>query len=225
MEKRNEKKKVAKESEENLEKRREERQENKILKIIFLTVLLVVLLIAGIYFYTQSKENFFYKNIEFQKNRIGQIDFYETKTLATASDGSLFGFRLRIKPSVLENIPFKNSSDLKLLKVNGYNYQENMSFNCEGDGVIAMANLQRLFDKQGMIFVRDPNSGCDPEGRYNYFNIIYGPVTEINEIGPNCYNIVISGNDSQCQILQATEKLMVELYSKYLYSQTNQTSK
>jgi len=201
---------------EELENKRSENQENKILKMIFSIVGLVVLLIAGIYFYTQSQINFTYKNIEFQKTKIGEIDFYETKTLATADDGSLFGFRLRTKPSVLENIPFENVDELRLMKVNGYTYEDNKTFDCEGDGVIAMANLQRLFSKQGMSVLRDPNSGCDSEGRYNYFTLKYGSATEINEIGPNCYEIVIQGNDAQCQILPATEKLMVELYSRYL---------
>ena len=201
---------------EEFENERSENQENKILKMIFSIVGVVVLLIAGIYFYTQSQINFTYKNIEFQKTKIGEIDFYETKTLATADDGSLFGFRLRTKPSVLENIPFENVDELRLMKVNGYTYEDNKTFDCEGDGVIAMANLQRLFSKQGMSVLRDPNSGCDSEGRYNYFTLKYGSATEINEIGPNCYEIVIQGNDAQCQILPATEKLMVELYSRYL---------
>jgi len=201
---------------EEFENERSENQENKILKMIFLIVGVVFLLIAGIYFYTQSQINFTYKNIEFQKTKIGEIDFYETKTLATADDGSLFGFRLRTKPSVLENIPFENVDELRLMKVNGYTYEDNKTFDCEGDGVIAMANLQRLFSKQGMSVLRDPNSGCDSEGRYNYFTLKYGSATEINEIGPNCYEIVIQGNDAQCQILPATEKLMVELYSRYL---------
>ena len=201
---------------EEFENERSENQENKILKMIFLIVGVVFLLIAGIYFYTQSQINFTYKNIEFQKTKIGKIDFYETKTLATADDGSLFGFRLRTKPSVLENIPFENVDELRLMKVNGYTYEDNKTFDCEGDGVIAMANLQRLFSKQGMSVLRDPNSGCDSEGRYNYFTLKYGSATEINEIGLNCYEIVIQGNDAQCQILPATEKLMVELYSRYL---------
>jgi len=201
---------------EEFENERSENQENKILKMIFLIVGVVFLLIAGIYFYTQSQINFTYKNIEFQKTKIGEIDFYETKTLATADDGSLFGFRLRTKPSVLENIPFENVDELRLMKVNGYTYEDNKTIDCEGDGVIAMANLQRLFSKQGMSVLRDPNSGCDSEGRYNYFTLKYGSATEINEIGLNCYEIVIQGNDAQCQILPATEKLMVELYSRYL---------
>jgi len=201
---------------EEFENERSENQENKILKMIFLIVGVVFLLIAGIYFYTQSQINFTYKNIEFQKTKIGEIDFYETKTLATADDGSLFGFRLRTKPSVLENIPFENVDELRLMKVNGYTYEDNKTFDCEGDGVIAMANLQRLFSKQGMSVLRDPNSGCDSEGRYNYFTLKYGSATEINEVGPNCYEIVIQGNDAQCQILPATEKLMVGLYSRYL---------
>jgi len=191
-------------------------QENKILKLIFLTVVFVLIIMAGMYFYVQDQSIFHYKNIEFGKNKIGDITFYETKTLSTANDGTLFGFRLRTRPSVLENIPFKNVEDLKLLKFNGYNYEKNKSFNCEGNGIIAMANLQRLFEKQGMNLIRDPNSTCDPEGRYNYFNIKYGDSTQIKEVGPNCYDIIISGDDNQCQILQATEKLMVEAYSRYL---------
>lgn len=204
--------------------KKEKKEENKILEMILIVIAVVVVLMAVIYFYSQAQNTFIYKNIKFQKNKIGEITFYETRTLALASDGTLFGFRLRTKPDVLRNIPFENSSDLRLMKVNGYKYDSNNTFNCEGNGVIAMANLERLFEKQGMTLVRDPNSTCDPQGRYNYFHIKYGPATEIDEISPNCYNIVIQGDDSECQILPATEKLMVELYSRYLTIKGNSTA-
>jgi len=122
--------------------KKQKKEENKILGMILVVIAVVVILMAGIYLYSQAQNTFIYKNIKFQKNKIGELTFYETRTLALASDGTLFGFRLRTKPDVLKNIPFENSSDLRLMKVNGYTYDSNDTFNCEGDGVIAIANLE-----------------------------------------------------------------------------------
>ena len=100
------------------------------------------------------------------------------------------------------------------MKYNAYSYGEG-TFNCNGDGVIAMPNFQRLFQKMGMGLIHDQEATCDPGGRYNYFNLEYGNETEIKMVGKNCYDVVIKGNDDSCEILPATEKLMVELFVKY----------
>jgi len=195
--------------------KKETKHENKILRNILISVGVIFILIASFYFYIQSQRTLNYKGVEFQKTKIGKLTFYETRTLANSSSGALFGFRLRTNPIELKKIPFEGLDKLRLMKLNGYTYSNN-SFNCKGDGVIAMANLQRLFSKTGMKFIRDPNSTCDSQGRYNYFNLKYGNKTEIREVGNHCYDIFIKGDDQKCEILPVTEKLMVELYVKYL---------
>ncbi len=195
--------------------KKEIKHENKILRNIFISVGVIFVLVVSIYLYVQSQMFIDYKGVEFQTTKIGELTFYETRTLANSSSGTPFGFRLRTNPTELKKIPFKGLDKLQLMKLNGYTYSNN-SFNCQGDAVIAMANLRRLFSKTGMKFIRDPNSTCDPQGRYNYFNLKYGNKTEIKEIGNHCYDLLIKGDDTNCEILPATEKLMVELYVKYL---------
>ncbi len=209
-------KKAGKEKEENLEKQKKEGEnQNKILKTFLILGGIVILFALGYYFYAQTQIHIEYKQINFEMTRIGNITFYETRTLANSSEGSPFGFRLRTNPNDLKSIPFDDVENFRLLKLNGYGYSNN-TFDCEGDGVIAMANLQRLFSEIGMNLVRDSNATCDPQGRYNYFYLKYGNETAIREVGSHCYNIVIKGNDAKCEILPATEKLMVEMYSRYL---------
>jgi hypothetical protein len=216
-----EKEKDKKNKEEKLKKIKKKNQNEKTLIWILVIIFGIIASIAGFYFYTQSQMHFNYKGIEFSAVNEGTTSdpliFYKTDTLAEPNDGtnSLFGFRIRTKPTKLEKIPFENLENFELMKINGYNYEEG-TFNCEGYGVIAMPNLQRVFQKTGMTFIHDENATCDIEGRYNFFLFKYGDKTEIKEVGENCYEVVIEGNDEECEILPATEKLMVEIFVKYL---------
>jgi hypothetical protein len=53
------------------------------------------------------------------------------------------------------------------------------------------------------------------EGRYNLFTFKYGDKTQITNVGENCYEVTVKGNNDSCEILPATEKIMVEFFSKY----------
>ena len=195
--------------------------QKKVLKNFFIGFIIIMGLIFGFYFYTQAQIHMNYKGIEFKAIQMGggednPLLFYETITLLESNDetNALFGFRLRTNPRKLKRIPFENLKDFELMKLNAYSYGEG-TFHCEGDGVIAMPNLQRLFQKTGMELIHDENATCDPEARYNYFELKYGDKTEIKEVAPKCYEIIIKGNDDKCEILPATENLMVEIFVKY----------
>jgi hypothetical protein len=194
-------------------------KQDKILKNFIIGFLAILVIIGGIYFYTQTQINVSYKGIDYEAKKIGAdegIIFYETQTLLKTNDGTnqLFGFRLRTSPRELKKIPFENVEEFTLKKINGYTYDGN-DFNCDGFATIGMVNLQRLFQKTGMKFLHDENETCDPQGRYNFFKFTLGDKTQIKEIGNSCYEVVIEGNIEECEILEATEKLMVEIYSKY----------
>lgn len=202
-------------------KQEDSKKENKILKAFLITLGIIILISLVMYIWAQESKTDSYKNIKFNAVNYGSFErpliMYETETLSISNDGNEepFGFRMRTKPSKLKKISFENSDNLDLMKINGYTYSGN-TFQCEGDGIIAMENLRRLFQKMGMDFIYDEEETCDPQGRYNYFYLVYGNKTEIREIGKRCYEVVIKGDDSSCEIIPATEKLMVELYSKYL---------
>jgi hypothetical protein len=194
-------------------------KQDKILRNFIIGFLVIMIIIASFYIYTQSQTKMSYKGIDYEAKRIGAeegIIFYETQTLLKTNDGTnqLFGFRLRTSPRELKKIPFENVEEFTLKKINGYTYDGN-DFNCDGFATIGMVNLQRLFQKTGMKFLHDENETCDPQGRYNFFKFTLGDKTQIKEIGNSCYEVVIEGNIEECEILEATEKLMVEIYSKY----------
>jgi len=199
-------------------KNQSKRQE-KLLKTILIVIGVIILLTIGSFIYLKTLRSSNYEGIEFKTANLGTTNapliMYETLTLAPSNDGTEdpFGFRIRTKPSSLKKIPFEEEN-FELMKINGYWYEAD--FNCDGDATIAMENLKRLFYKTGMDFFRDNASTCDSEGRYNYFTLKYGEKTEIKEIGNRCYDIIIKGNDDSCEILPATEKLMVEIFSRYL---------
>ena len=182
---------------------------------------LVILSILGGYFYVESQKYFNYKGIDFRTTKIGEknntILLYETLTLFKSNDGTNqdFGFRIRTKPSKLKRVEFEGLDNFSLKKYNVYSYEENKTFSCEGYGMIAIQNLARLFAKTGEALIYDRNASCDSEGRYNYFYFTYGNETAIKKIGNDCYEIVIKGNDDECEILPVTEKLMVEMYVRY----------
>jgi len=203
-----------------VEDKNQKKEENKLLKIYLISLSAIILLIIFGYYYTQSQIYLDYKGIEFKAVQYGEgkysLIFYETTTLLEPNDGTdtLFGFRIRTNPKKLKNIPFDSLDNFNLMKLNAYFYGEG-TFDCEGDGVIAMPNFQRIFQKMGMKLIYDPNATCDEYGRYNLFKLVYGDKTEIKEIGPNCYEIVIQGNDDKCEILPATEKIITEMFVKY----------
>lgn len=181
----------------------------------------IIILILGAYFYTQSQMSFNYNGIDFEAKNYGSSEkpliLYETKTLLVSNDGenALFGFRIYTKPSSLKRVPFENLENFNLMKLNAYSLEEDKTFSCQGEGIISIVNLKRVFEKAGMTLINDPNATCDEQGRYNYFNIVYGDKTEIRNIGLNCYEIVVEGNDEECEILKATEKLLLEIFVKY----------
>lgn len=188
----------------------------KILKNILFTISILILFVLGYYLYAQSQITLNYKDIEFKAASYGKgLIFYETQTLLPSRDGSKedFGFRIRTKPTTLKKISF-DSSKLNLMYVNGMKF-EGGNFSCEGFTAIAIPNLERLFQKIGTTFVVDQNENCDPDGRYNFFIVKYGDKTQINNLGQNCYEVIVKGDDEYCEILPATEKIMVEVFSKY----------
>lgn len=196
---------------------KEVQKQNKILKNLFIIFGLVLVLIFAYYAYAQYQTHINYKDVSFEASRYGEVLFYETTTFAESNDGTNqpFGFRLRTNPRDLKDVPFENLENFSLLKVNGYSYGEN-DFNCQGQAVLAMENLKRTFSKMGMSFVRDENETCDADGRYNFFKLTLGNETKINQIGNRCYEITVKGTEDSCEILKGTEKLMVEMYVKYL---------
>jgi len=84
------------------------------------------------------------------------------------------------------------------------------SFNCNGDGVIAIANLLKLHEVMGANIIQDANASCDYQGKYGWIGIQEGNETLVDRFGPACYTLYV--ND--CEILKVTEKFMLEVLIK-----------
>ena len=172
-----------------------------------LTVIMTGLVLFFLAFYLMS---YFTNHIEvqgvnFEIVKMGQLIFYKT-SLPTMYNGTKadYNFYLRTDPRKLVNIPFDGSISLSS------NMVLNMTddFNCNGDGRIAVANVQNLYSFLGVKMIRDENASCDPQGRYMFLRITGGNKTEISEYGISggCYNMEVNN----CEILPATEKFMLD---------------
>ena len=124
-------------------------------------------------------------------------------------NGSLrqYNFYLYSDPRIIERkVPFNGSivivpQSTVILNITG-------NLNCNGDGIIAVANLNTLYSLIGKV-TKDSNATCDSSGRYIFINIQNSSETSIQEIAPACYNI----NVNNCQILAGVERYMTQTFS------------
>ncbi len=218
IEKRETDKKIVKAEIENIEQETQEtpkeeiKKQNEILKNFFIWmgvfVFIVIIAIVGI----NSIKHFKYKELEFSTEKYGELIFYKTSLPVNYKDGATgkvisadYNFYFRNDPRELENISFNGDMILK------ENMVINMTndFNCDGDGVIAIANLLNLYKVIGVNVIKDENATCDDiYGRYMFLRIKEGNETKINDYGLSggCYNIYIK----DCEILEGTERFMLE---------------
>ena len=82
------------------------------------------------------------------------------------------------------------------------------NFNCNGDGIIGVANLLKLYNVLGVDVISDQNATCDSKERYVFLNIKDGNETKIEQTGKTCYEIQVNS----CDILSATERFMLETF-------------
>ncbi|HPD82148.1 MAG TPA: hypothetical protein PK357_03555 [Candidatus Pacearchaeota archaeon] len=202
------------------------KDENKILRNIFLSIgafLLVIFLILfainDFSLRTTGKAigigtNFEYKGVKFDMVKEGKLIFYHT-SFPVIYNGSVnsYNIYLRNDPRDLEKkVPAKGT--LTSLDDTVINITE--EFDCNGDQVIAIANLVNLYNAIGVTLMRDETASCDPLGRYRYLTVQSGNSTNIEMVGPNCYNI----NINNCEILEGTERFIVGMLVRINVEQT-----
>lgn len=186
------------------------KEQNKQLKNLFIGIgIFVVLILIGVLF-VNSVRQVKYDGVDFEVIREGDLIFYNTKIPLYDSNGEHYAnhnFFLRNDPKDLEDVEFNGELELKNLIL--LNSEED--FNCDGDGIIAVANLKQLFEILGAKVIKDENSACDSEERYTYINLKSGDKTKIEQIGPACYDILINN----CEILEGTERFMLETFIQF----------
>lgn len=198
------KKELQKEKEKRIRKKEQVKSEDKILKNFFIGIGAVIVVIVLIILILNSAKNFEYEGIKFKIVREGDLILYQTSLPVIYQGKTIpYNFYLRNDPRDLgENVHFYGRINLEQILV----INSTESFNCDGDGIIAIANLVNLYRISGIEVIKDENAECDAEGRYAFIQLQEGNETNIEKFGPACYNV----NINNCEILKATERLMLE---------------
>ncbi len=191
--------------------KKELEKQNKTLKNIFIGLGIFIFVIIIVSLSINSAKHFEYKGVEFNVIKEGKIIFYNAVFpeyhRITGKHIRDYNFYLRNNPRKLENIPF--DGEVILRKDTVINITK--EFNCDGDGIIAVGNLVQVLERFGTKVIRDPEAGCDAMGgEYIFIQIREGEETSIEQFAPTCYNLYV--ND--CEILEVTEKFIVELLVK-----------
>lgn len=180
-------------------------KQNVLLKRIFIFLGVALLIIIIWVIVVDSIRNFTYKDIDFNVVKKGQIIFYHTSI--PFYDGSHnhiadYNIYLRKDPRKLKDFPFNATINRKEVLV----IESDNPFNCDGKGVIAVANLVQIFENIGTKTIKDPKAGCDPEGKYTFVKLQEANSSSIIQTEPSCYEF----NIANCEILEVTEKFIVE---------------
>lgn len=153
--------------------------------------------------------NFEYEGIQFERINEKGVTFYHAIFQARMTGNFLINYNIFLRKDPRktgEDIPFEGNIFLSDLMVLNVNDESGDNFNCNGDGVIAIANFNQIFQASGTTIMTDPNATCDPFRRYVLINIIEGEETKIVERERACYDFYV--ND--CEILDVTERYLLE---------------
>ncbi len=197
-------KEIVKESfvEERKENKGQIKHQEKQLGIILIVIGVLVLASAIIIFSSNHVPTIKYENTNFQIIKQGSLTLYQTSIPVIYQGKKIpYNFYLRTNPNDLKKINF--TGQINFLPNAVVNTTE---FNCNGDQVIAIANLLSQYRIIGTKVIKDENATCDPFSRYLYVSIIPGNETKVVQTDDTCYIVYVNN----CEILPATEKLMAE---------------
>jgi len=183
-------------------------RERKQLRNVLLGLGIFVILIILAVFFIKSIKSFEYKETKFDIVREGDLILYNTKVALFNENGEHYqnyNFFLRNDPRK-SKVDFNGELELKKLAV----INSSGEFNCNGDGIIAVLNLRQMYEILGAKVIKDENATCSSDGEYMYINLKEGEKTKIEQTGTACYDILINN----CEILEGTEKFMVETFAK-----------
>jgi hypothetical protein len=195
--------------EEKPESKDQVKKEKKIFMIVILVMVGLAALFAATYFISDSFNHMEIEGVKFtlDKATMAGKTLYKT-SLPVTFNGSRadYNFWLRGNPKKTNEIPFNGS--LLIMKDMVLNQTEN--FKCDGDGIIGVANLLKLYSVLDVNVIADKNATCDIQERYVFVNIKAGNETRIEQTGKTCYEIQVK----DCEILPATERFMLETFVK-----------
>jgi hypothetical protein len=210
-----EEKDVDKKNEESAKEGEQNKNQIKELKKVFLIIGILSLFFLGIFFFINSQSSFEYKGVKFyiDKQTMNGKTLYRTglpvdsnQKITAGVIYANYNFYFRKDPRILKNLPWEG--DLTLMPDLVINFTGDL--NCDGDGIIAIANLQTVLEVLDVSMIKDETAVCDPLGRYTLLQLQLGEETKIEQIGHSCYNLYVNN----CEILEVTEKYIVEVLSE-----------
>ena len=165
-------------------------------------------------------DNFTYKGVKFKITRFCDsrpcLVTYQTSIPVQYQGKTVpYNFYLRNDPRKLD-VDFNGT----------INFKENLLFNteddfvCDGNGAIAGANFVQLYTILGANVSVGRNYTCDQSGNKMFVDLKPGNITEIQQTGPACYDIYIK----DCEILEVTEKFMIDTFVKVNSVLNNKTN-
>ena len=179
------------------------KEENKILRNIFIVIGIIVILLIGYFIASYNTTNFEYKGVKFQK--VNEVAPYKTSFLVIHNGNMIpYNFYLRNDPRELDKIEFNGGMNL----IDNMVINSTSDFNCNGDGIIAVANLVNFYNLLGVNIFKNESLTCDEEDKYTFIRIQESNQTSIEQFGWSCYNI----NINNCEILEGTERFLIESF-------------
>ena len=185
-------------------------KENKTLIWVFVVVGMIILLGFATFFYSKSLKKFEYQGIKFDiiKDQGGRIFYHTEIPIVKNKTNFRYNVYLRNDPRKLEEV------ETAIMGIQGADFvilNMTNSFNCDGDGVIAIANMGQILD--GLFdtkIAKNSTLVCDSLGRYVHINIKEGNKTKIQQTDKKCFDFYVNN----CEILKVTEKFLVEVLVK-----------
>ncbi|MEX0932540.1 MAG: hypothetical protein WDZ77_00355 [Candidatus Pacearchaeota archaeon] len=184
--------------------------ENKILRNFFISIFVFILFILAAYLFIDNLRHFEYEGVEFQTVSFCDAEpclvLYKTTFPVITGEGRTADMYLRNDPRELKDIEFNGSMNL----FGEFILDSTNDFNCEGDGVIAIANMVQFYELFGVNIFKNDSISCDETSEHTYVRITEGNETRVQQTGLSCYDIEIKN----CEILEGTERFLLESFVK-----------
>jgi len=181
--------------------------QNQLLKNVLILGGMVVLGVLIGYFFIQATNNFEHNEIKYNIVDTEQVRFYHT-SFPLFQNGKEIMYHVYLRKDPRENVIIPFQGDFRFDDDIVINSTGN--FNCDGRGVIAIANLNQIVSSLGSTVINDPQATCDPDGRYLHINLEEGEETKIEQYGPRCYKFIINN----CEIVDVTERYITEVIQR-----------
>lgn len=217
---------IEKESQSSIQKNSDKRDRQAILLLgIFLGLILIFILV---FVFIRGSNNFTLHGVQFNKHNENSVVFYTAKVPISDSKGTIVDYTsvdFRNDPRKLKNIPIQTSGIRFVRGKTVYLAYGDIKI-CENNGLAAV-NINRFLNQFGitnrtgalsnLTYAKETNityADCNTNPDNTVFLITNGDKTQINQTSNNCYKVI----SKDCEILQATERLQLEILNEYVDS-------